>query len=457
MRFPDLRSFLAELEAAGELVRVSQELSARHEAATAIKMVEKKQGKAVLMDNIKGYDVPVVGNLMGSAKRLAIALGVDEKDLPATYLERRNKPVKPKMVTEAPVQEVVIDSEVDISKTMPVLTHHQRDASPYITCAFVVAKDPETGIRGLGIHRIQVKGKDTLGIFLASPPMSSFLAKAEERDEPLEIAIVSGADPIMFFASPLSVSPGVDKYDIAGGLAESPIELVRGKSVDVEVPTHAQFVLEGFVIPRRREREGPLGESTGYYLTYDNPIAKIKVITHRKNPVYHALMPFGAESKTLLLTPMQIDAAVWLKSMVPSVCQAHCPAFGVIYVQIEKQKDEEVKAVIDALFSRTGTPYAKFVVVIDTDVDVSDPEDIAWALGSRVRPEKDIMIESDMPGFIIDPSTTDSEEMVELGRRITRTAKIGIDATKPLAERNKYEKIDVPPLVKLRVAKMIGM
>ncbi|MFC1951486.1 UbiD family decarboxylase domain-containing protein [Chloroflexota bacterium] len=223
MKFQDLSSFLEELEARDELIRVSEPLSARHEAAAAIKMMAKKQGKALLMDNIKGYSIPVIGNLLGTTRRLAIALGVDENDLPAAYLERRNKPIKPMMVTEAPVQEVVIDGEIDILLTMPVLTHYLKDAAPYFTCAFVVARDPVTGVHGLGIHRIQVKGKDTLGISFASPPLSDFLAKAEQQGKPLEIAIVSGADPIMHFTSPQYALPGVDKYEISpAGWLNSP-------------------------------------------------------------------------------------------------------------------------------------------------------------------------------------------------------------------------------------------
>ena len=263
MKFHDLRSFVTALESADELTRVNAELSPQYEVATAVKMLAQKQRKAVLVDKVKGYNVPVVGNLLGSARRLAIALDVNEEDLPATYLEGRNKPVKPKVITSAPVQEVVIDSGIDILGTMPVLTHHQRDAGPYFTSAFIVAKDPETGVRGLGIHRVQVKDRDTVGIFLANPPLSDFLAKAEKQDKPLEIAIVSGADPIMYFTSPQYAPQGVDKYDIAGGLAKAPIELVKCKSVDIEIPAHAEFVLEGYIIPHHREQEGPFGMNSG--------------------------------------------------------------------------------------------------------------------------------------------------------------------------------------------------
>lgn len=456
MKFKELRSFLAELETCGQLFRVGGQFSPRYEAAAAIKEVARKKGMAVLLERVTGYDIPVVGNLLGSSSRLALALGVGEEDIARSFLEARHQPIKPIMVASAPVQEIVVDKNIDILRTMPVLTHHQRDAGPYFTCSFVVAKDPEAGVRGLGIHRIQVKGPDRVGIFLASPPLSDFLAKAERQDKPLEIAIVSGADPITYFASPQFAAQGVDKYDLAGALAGSPIELVKCKSVDIEVPAGAEFVLEGEIIPHQREKEGPFGESTGYYLTYNNPVARIKMITHRKQPIYHALVPFSGEEQVLGL-PRQIDSLAWLRGVLPSAQRVYSPSYGVVYVQIDKKTEADAGALIDALFSGASATYSKVVVVVDTDVDISNPDEIAWALGSRVRPDKDVVIKHNLPGLIIDPSTQGTEQVGERSQRLTKTAKIGIDATKPLAERDRYEKVDAPPEVKPKVARMLGI
>jgi 2,5-furandicarboxylate decarboxylase 1 len=456
MNFPDLRSFLAALESEGELFKVRAELSPRLEAAAAITLVAHRTGQAVLLEKVKGYESPIVGNLLGSYRRLAILLGVPEKDLAKTYLERRSHPIKPRLVSQAPVQEVEIKDGIDILKTMPVLTHHQGDAGPYFSCAFVVAKDPETGTRGLGIHRIQVKDKNTLGIFLASPPLSEYLARAEKLNKPLEIAIVSGADPITYFSSPQHAPPGVDKYDIAGGLAQSPVELVKCKSVDLEVPANAEFVLDGFVIPHQRDQEGPFGESTGYYLTYNNPVAKIQLISHRRKPLYHALVPFATEEQTLQFPTFQTESLVWLKKALPSVSNIHSPALGVVYVQIEKHSDGDPQKVIEILFSRVAGLYAKVIVVVDSDVDIFNADEMAWALGSRVQPDRDIIIKSDLPGLIIDPSTTGQEEIGEHSMRQTKTAKVGIDATKPLAELKKYEKVDMPADIKQKVSQLLG-
>lgn len=456
MKFPDLQSFLEEVEKRGELVRISQELSPRYEVACAIREAAKKRGAVVLCEKVKGYDVPVAGNVLGSLSRLAMSLNVKEEKITTAYLAGRDKPVKPRIVSRGPVQEVVLKKNIDIGKLMPVLTHHQKDAGPYMTCAFIVARDPDSGIRGMGIHRIQVKGKDTVGIFLATPPLSHFLARAEQQGKPLEIAIVSGADPVTYFASPQAAPQGIDKYDIAGGLARTPVELVKCHSVDLEVPAQAQFVLEGQIIPGKREKEGPFGESTGYYLTYDNPVATINTITHRRNPIYHALTPFGQEENVLLFASFQIDTVRQLQSLFPSVKDVRSPKFGVVYVQVEKKDEREVSRIIEHLFTQAGHNFAKIVIVVDEDVDISDPGDIAWALGSRVRPDRDVIIKHDFPGLSIDPSAYGGKRVGKLAEFQTRTSKMGIDATKPLDELDRFEKIDVPESVKKKVARMLA-
>ncbi len=223
----DLRGFLEQLEEAGELIRIGEELSPRYEIAAAVKYVAEKKGTAVLCEKVKGYDVPVVGNLFGSRKRLAMAFGVAEDEVQNAYRTRRGdltKPnvIEPKVVSQAPVQEVVIDHDVDILKAIPVLTCHEYDVSPYFTSMFTIIKDPETGIQTAGLHRIQVKDRDTLGIFLATPPLCFYAAKGEEMNKPLEIAVVSGAEPLTFFGATLYCPGNIDKFAFVGGACPSP-------------------------------------------------------------------------------------------------------------------------------------------------------------------------------------------------------------------------------------------
>ncbi len=445
----DLRGFLGQLEEAGELIRIGEELSPKYEIAAAIKYIAEKKGTAVLFENVRGYNIPVVGNLFARRKHLAMVFEAEEDELIEAYLSRREKLIPPKAVSEAPVQEVVIDHDVDILNTIPVLTHHEKDAGPYFTSAITIAKDPETGMRGMGLHRIQVKGKDTLGILLATPPLSQFLAKADRMDKPLEIAVASGVDSPTFLSGCTPAPEDVDKFDIAGGLAQAPIELVKCLSVDVEVPANAEFMLEGEIIPHHREYEGPFGESSGYYLPFDSPVAKIRLITHRRNPIYRALMPFWSEEDILLglLWGTGADVFLPLRKELPFVRQVNFRNFtgGIVIVQIEKESEDDVLKVIDYLLP---SPWVKLVVVTDEDVDIWSAKDVDWVL-SRVRLDKDLIVRTGLPGDLIDPSAMSAGKPFD---HIPMITKVGIDATKPLAERGKFEKIRVPPGVEKEIA-----
>lgn len=454
--FRDLREFIQQLEKSGQLVRIKSELQTRYEIAAAVKYLSKNTGKACLFERVKGYDVPVVSNLLGSRNRLALALGCGEPEIEKVFSERKEKPITPRVVAKAPVQDVIIDKDIDIMSVMPVLIHHSRDSGSYMTSAFTIAKDPETGIRGMGLHRIQVKGKDTIGIFIATPPLSLFLAKAEKLEKPLEIAVVSGCDPVTFFTSCSQTSEKLDKLAVASGLAKRALELVKCRSLDLEVPAHAEFVLEGYIIPHRREKEGPFGETTGYYLTYHNPVAKIKLISHRNKPLYHSLIPFDRNGEEILSTVnREADALVQMQSFLPEVQKLDFRALvDLVIIQIDKKNDDDGVKALDYAMSNF---FSKIAIVVDTDVDISDPEEINWALATRVRPDKDLLIKPDLPGLVIDPSTGEGETWPDLSSSfLTRTWKIGFDATKPLGELERYERVDQPQEIKARISSVIA-
>ncbi|MCH8022483.1 MAG: UbiD family decarboxylase [Thaumarchaeota archaeon] len=170
---------------------------------------------------------------------------------------------------------------------------------PYFTSGVVVAKDPETGVRGMGIHRVQLRGANEISLNLATPPLATFLKKAKETQRELEIAVVIGVDPLTFIASVFFSPSGVDKFEIAGGLREAPIDLVRCTTVDLEVPAHSEFVLEGKIDPRNIVEEGPFGESWGTYIETRNPLCKVQAISRRHEPIYHALTSFSGEEVML--------------------------------------------------------------------------------------------------------------------------------------------------------------
>jgi len=440
MKFNDLKEFITHLQDKGELIYIEEELSTRHEIAAAMKLVDQRRGGAVLFERVKGYDVSVVGNVLGTRRRLETALGA-KGDLVNHYLDRTHNPIQPVVVEAGPAKEVVLKDHIDILKVMPVLTHHEKDVGPYMTSAVIIAKDPDTGIRGMGIHRIQIKGKNKLGILLASPPISRFFTHSEEKGVPLEIAIVVGMDPITWFSSVIWAPKGIDKFDLAGGLKGEAIELVQCESVNLEVPAHAEFVLEGRVLPHVREQEGPFGESTGVYLTYDNPIAEIEVITHRRKPLYHGLMPFTSEESVLMGVSWEAENLKSIQNVFPQVERAHINPldFGQLIVQINKKSEEDPKGIIDYVLELN--PHTKSAIIIDTDVDLYSPKEVAWALFNRFQVEKDIVIKKDLPGSIIDPSVSEKY----------RTSKIGFDATRPFGQKEKFEKIGLSGEVESKI------
>jgi 2,5-furandicarboxylate decarboxylase 1 len=331
------------------------------------------------------------------------------------------------------VKEVLVKEDIDILKVMPVLTHHEKDAGPYFSSAVTIAKDPQTGIRGMGIHRIQVKGKNKIGIFLGSPPLSRFLSLSDSQGKPLEIAIIVGIDPLTFLASITYAPEGVDKFDLAGGLRGKPVELVKGETIDIEIPRYAEFVMEGQILPGVRETEGPFGESSGAYLTVENPVAYIHCIYHRKQPLYHALMPFNRENRIITNLVWEATQLGNIQRSLPAVKKVHLwgSVGEVAVVQIEKKAEDDGRKMIKDLFHLLTR--AKGIIVVDTDIDIQDPHEVEWALFTRFQVDRDLLTISGVTGSLLDPSADGG-----------LTSKWGVDATKPLKDSGKYDRIAPP-------------
>ncbi len=432
--YNDLRTFVRALQRQKELIKVDAELSPAFEVAAALRYLDRRNDKAVLFEKIKGYDIPIVGNLFENFSAVALAFGVDKtQDVASEYLKRTSRRVKPKVYASGPIKDVILKEDIDILKTIPVLTHHEKDAGPYFSSAITMARDPETGVRGMGIHRIQVKGKNKLGIFLGTPPLSRFLAAADARGKPLEIAIAIGVDPLTFLSSITYAPEGVDKFDLAGGLRGRAVELVKAETVDLEVPRHAEFILEGKILPGVREEEGPFGESGGAYLTVQNPVAVVQCICHRDKPIYHALMPFNRENGNITNLVWEATQFDRIQKALPLVKRVHLwGASGEIAtVQIDKKLEEDGRRVIQALFNLL--PRAKGIVVVDTDVDATDAIDVEFALFTRFQVDKGLVTVSGSQGSVLDPSAKGG-----------LTSKWGVDATKPLNDLATYERITPP-------------
>lgn len=447
----NLYSCVTFLENNEQLIRVKERLSPRYEVAAALRYLEQKSGKAVLLEKIEGYDDAVIlGNLFSNRRRLALLMGVPEDRLIENYQERMAVSVPPRVMNAQLGDVGLTQLKKPEITALPALTHHAKDVSPYLTSAVVIAKDPETGVRGMGIHRVQVKDKNRLGIFLASPPLSEFLLKAEATGKDLEVAIVVGINPLTWLASVAYAPGGVDKFGLAGALRGEPIDMVRCTTVDLEVPAEAEYVIEGKVLAGMREKEGPFGESNGVYLTYDNPVIQIQCISQRPRPVYHALLPFNHEESVLIGLSWETQNQRELQQRFPFVKRMHLEEddWTKAIMQVDREQMEApllefAKQVMQELY------FVKTLVMVDTDINIYDGEDISFALATRFQPDRDMLVLSDQPALSLDPSATISSQGY-------RTSKVVMDATISPAERQKYEKIALPDSVSQQIREKLG-
>lgn len=445
----DLKEFISKLDKAGDLVRIKKPVSAKHEIAAVLDQVDKSTRQAVLFERVRGHSAPVIGNLLSHRRRLALAMGVSEADLFKEYSRRMKRRVKPKIVARGPVMEVIVERNPDILKEIPVLTHRERDASPYFSSAVTIARDPETGETGMGIYRIQVRGRNQVALNFQNPPLTDFLHKAEAKGKELEVAIVLGMDPLTFIASVFPAPAGTDRFDIAGGLRGEAVELVKCRTIDVLVPARAEFVLEGRVKPGVRVAEGPFGESWGTYQSGTNPVARITAIMHRKKAIYQSLLSYSGEDTQLLSMSLEAVLMDSLRVAHPGVISLALDKFNRsnLIVSMRKKSDSEPRQVLKKVLA---IPIVKSAMVVDDDIDSNDPYSVGFAVATRFQAKRGVLIIDEARSSALDPSS----KLRKTGRV---TSKQGIDATRPVAEpRSKYELIRFSEKMKARAEAILG-
>jgi 2,5-furandicarboxylate decarboxylase 1 len=373
-----------------------------------------------------------------------MAFGVEEKDLIKEYLQRKENPIPPKVIPEGPVKEIVVEDNIDIPGSFPVVTYSEKDSNPYITSGVVIVKDPNSGKQTMGLHRLQVLGKNRLTILLLSPPIPQYYQQMEAKNQPLEVAIAIGLDPVFMFST-VAWMPVGTKFDLVGSLYGEPVEMVKCEKVDLEVPAQAEIVLEGKILPHLREKDGPFGETSGYYVPYESPVIEIEAITHRKDPYFQALHPWSNEA-FILLVSWEAEILRELQSRFPIVRQLNLMPDTVgshAIISISNRDKGETRQIM--LSTLLNNVYIKRVIVVDDDIDVYNLREVEWAVATRFQPDTDLVIIPDLKGSALDPSTKPNY----------LTAKMGLDATKPLGQEEKFEKIDVPRNVRKRMSDIL--
>jgi 2,5-furandicarboxylate decarboxylase 1 len=431
---PDLRGFLEMLEREHpeHIVRISAEVDPRFGVSGIIHRLEQDgRFPVVVFENVKGSDIPLVANMHADFERLRLALGLEQgstREFVAECAARQAHPVEPIIVETGPVHEVVhTGSDIDVER-LPICTYHEKDAGKYITAGLAVMRDPDTGIRNVGIYRHMVHEKDLLGAqFSETADANVIWKKYERRSRPCPIAIVIGHHPAFFIGSLAFSALDADEVAIAGGMLQRPIPLVKCKTIPLEVPADAEIVIECEIPPGERRLEAPFGEYPGTYGPQRmNPVLKIKAITHRKNPLYQNA--FVAHADNLLLSgtirTSFIENAV--RIACPTVRAVHVPRSGrfrfICYVAIENMIEGEAKQAAMAAF--VADPFLKFVVVVDHDVDIASDTAVLEAIATRVRADRDIFMVPYAKGSPLDPASYDPQGGSHL---VTKT---GIDATR---------------------------
>ncbi|MFC2068746.1 UbiD family decarboxylase [Chloroflexota bacterium] len=458
MAFKDFRDYLDSLEKNGLLLRVTKEVSPRFEIAAGIRKICDNEGPALLFENIKGHPGwRVVGGLFATRKLMAFALQTeeDERKLLEYYLEYGQQRIKPVLVQSGPVKEVIIKGDdVDLSK-LPIPTYCEMDAGPYLTAGVEIARDPITGIQNASFHRRLILGKDKTSLLVYSPTrhIAGMIRAAEKQGQSLGVATVIGAHPALVTASNTKTPAMVDEVEIAGAFRGKPFEVVKCETIDTQVPADAEIVIEGIVIPGEMVDDGPYGEFPGNYITLGNieaqsnkPIAKahivkVTAITMRQNAIFHALLNGMPPAENTYLSKWGMIASIYriVTQLVPDpedICginRTSGSAGLTCLISIRKTAESTARNIIYSVLPRI---LAGCVTVVDEDVDIYNPLQVEWAIATRVRPDRDIIILTPVPA----PPEALTNKAADM-------YKWGIDATAPLTREPWLYKKAVPPEV----------
>ncbi len=450
MPIEDIQQFIEELENEGELKRISSQVDTNLEIAEILRRTMYSNGPAILFENIKDYEMPVLGNAFGSMKRLEMGLETSDfteigqrivdmtkMEMPSGMLNKIRKlpelakmgDVFPKLENSGPVTEVINDSpsfdKIPILKTWP------EDAGKFITFGLVATKHPETDVRNLGVYRMQILDSTHALMHWQKHKRGAHHHEIQkEKGEKIEAAVIIGSDPATVFSAVAPVPEGLDKYVFAGITRKKGIKTVKCKTIDLEVPANAEMVLEGYVDPMDIREEGPFGDHTGYYTPKEPyPTFTLTGIMQRKKPVYLT---------TIVGKPVVEDAYIGkviersflplIKMFQPEVIDFAMPPAGwfqgLAIISIKKRFPGQAKKVMMGLWGLGQLALTKIFVVVDDDINVHDMNDVIWAITTRTDAARDITIIDNAPTDSLDPASP----LLNLG------SKLGIDATQKTKE-----------------------
>jgi len=432
----DLRSYLALLQDKSPdlYLRVEHDVDLDYEMTALVKKLGSRgRYPAVLFERVSGTEHPVISNLFASRETIALALDCRPEEMNDIYLNKLKNPIAPRVVKDGPVKEIVqLGDEVDLL-SLPVPRHHEKDAGPYISAGVCIIKNPDGQSFNMGMYRFMVSSSNEGGMFIN--PIhhgGELLRQAEKRDEPLEMAVVVGHHPALAIASQNNEPFGTDDYALAGGLLGEPMLLAPAETLSFPVPAMSEIVIEGEILPGVRKDEAPFGEyTTNYGIKRKSPVFRVKAITHRRNYLFHDIIPSSREHLGLWIIPSK-EANLFkkIKAVFPTLKEVCLPLNGSgyhAYVSIEKVRDGDGKNVLLTLL---GSEYMiKHAVAVDDDIDIHNDDEVLWAISTRVQADQDVFMVRGARSSGLDPSSYNLDSLFSGGGMVT---KMGIDATRPI-------------------------
>lgn len=448
----DLREFLQLLEDRGQLRRIKALVDPNLEISEISNRMLQSGGPALLFENVKGADYPVAINVMGTVERICWAMNMErpeELEALGKKLALLYQPRPPKKISQAielgqalfdvikakpgrnffpPCQQVVLkDDQVDLTK-LPLLRVYPGDAERVITLGLMITKDPENRTVNVGVYRLQLQSKNTMTVqWLSIRGATRHLRKAAERGQKLEVAVALGVDPLLIMAAATPIPVDLSEWLFAGLYSGEGVKLAKCKTIDLEVPADAEFVLEGTITPGETAIDGPAGDHMGFYggVNEKAPLIRFHTVTHRKDPVY--MTTFSGrppkEDAMMALALNRIYTPI-LRQQVPEIVDFFLPMETLSYkaavLAIDKAYPGHARRAAMAFWSALPQfNYTKFVIVVDKDINIRDPRQVVWSIASKVDPGRDVFILPDTPFDSLDFAT----EKAGLGGRM------GIDAT----------------------------
>lgn len=407
------------------IIEITDELSTEYEISKVLREYPKD---TVIVKNVKGYDMPVVTGICNTRDKIAASINCEVSEITEKIIDAMENPLKVEKFTDFSEYD---NLEIDLDK-IPILTHYKRDGGAYITAGVVFARDPKTGIQNASIHRMMVLDNKRLVIRIVPRNLYTYFQNAQEAGEDLQIAIAIGMDPAILLASTTSIPIDYNEMEVANAFKNGELELI--KCGDLEVP-QADIILEGKISVTETVTEGPFVDLTDTYdIIRDQPIINLEKMHIKKdNPAYHAIVPAGFEHKLLQGLPQEPRIYKAVKNAVPTVENVVLTEGGCCWlhavVSINKQTEGDGKNAIMAALS--AHPSLKHCVAVDTDVNIFDAEDVEYAIATRVKGDRDIMIVPNVRGSSLDP----------VAESDGTTTKIGVDATKSLKTLEKFERV----------------